>query len=286
MNDQTLQGLLLIALEAALEAVGAIRAIYKQSVRIDLKQDGTPITDADRKANDIIMGYLTGSGLPVISEESPQVDFQDRRNWQWYWLVDPLDGTREFIDRTGEFTVNIALMHAANPIIGVIAAPVPDYAMVGWVGHKTWKIESASQIGQHHPHWRQSAIDDFARTVRMYTSQPGLSVAVSRSNYDEKTRGLVQKLSESYDRINLVSRGSSLKFCNMAENLISLYPRHSPTWEWDTAAGHAILRASGGELYTLDKQPLQYNKEKLINPPFIAIANPYESDRIFSELAL
>ncbi|MFO7978155.1 MAG: 3'(2'),5'-bisphosphate nucleotidase CysQ [Bacteroidales bacterium] len=287
MEDNQLQSLLYIALKAAMEASGAISNHYQQSIYVETKEDGSPITEADRQANSIIMKHLEKTGLPVISEESEVAPYEQRRHWEWFWLVDPLDGTKEYISRTGEFTVNIALIHKNTPVLGVITAPALNTGYVGWVGKKVWKIDRVDQMESEHPDWQEQEPDTFTRSLRLFTTQPGVSVGVSRSHRDAQTDEMIGRLHEFHDRVNLISKGSSLKLCHMAENLISIYPRFSPTHEWDTAAGHAILKAAGGEMYqAANKKPLEYNKPQLKNPAFIAMASTYDSERYFSELAL
>jgi 3'(2'), 5'-bisphosphate nucleotidase len=287
MTEKALVELLHASLATALEAGKTIRLCYDKAIEIEYKADGSPLTEADESAHAIIAGHLAHTGLPIISEEGKMIAYNERQLWDWHWLVDPLDGTREFISRNGEFTVNIALIHKGSPVLGVIAAPVLRTAYLGLAGVNAWKITDTTPLEKNTELLLKQDIFSFARPMVMMPRQQAMSVAVSRSHYDEQTRALVRQLIARYDQVSLLSKGSSLKFCDLAENLANIYPRYSITNEWDTGAGHAILKAAGGEVYSLeDRKPLRYNKESLQNPPFIAIPDRNDSDRYFSELSL
>ena len=286
MTEKALLDLLQASLAAALEAGQAISLCYEKPFNIEYKTDGTPLTEADESAHAIITAHLTQTGLPILSEEGEMPPFEERQHWDWHWLVDPLDGTKEFISRNGEFTVNIALVHQGNPVLGVIVAPVLKTAYLGLVGVNAWKITDTTPLEQDPELMLKQDLFTFARPMVMMPPQQAISVAVSRSHYDDQTRALVRQLIARYDQVSLLSKGSSLKFCDLAENLASIYPRYSVTNEWDTGAGHAILKAAGGEVYSMDdRKPLRYNKESLHNPPFIAFPDRNDSERYFSELS-
>jgi 3'(2'), 5'-bisphosphate nucleotidase len=188
-----------------------------------------------------------------LSEESASIDWAVRRSWRRYWLVDPLDGTREFIKKNGEFTVNIALIENGEPVLGVVYAPVMDWLLVGGRG-----------LGAQ---WQRGGAHGMAAVAR--AGNP-LRVAASRSHRDEKTQGYLDRIGA----VDTFGLGSSLKFCKIATGEIDLYPRFGPTSEWDTAAAQAVLEAAGGGVYTLDGEPLRYNgKESLLNPHFIAVGD-------------
>ncbi|MCS6991190.1 MAG: 3'(2'),5'-bisphosphate nucleotidase CysQ [Chitinophagales bacterium] len=227
---------------------------------IEVKSDNSPLTVADKRSNKVILEALRSRfpQLPVISEETKQVPYEVRRKWKSYWLVDPLDGTKEFIKKNGEFTINIALMQDSVPIAGVIYAPALDklwYALKGAGAYVQEGNQEARQLKRGHD-WR------LINPVR---------VVASRSHMDDRTMQFVEKLWDRGVEVRFVSSGSSIKFCMVAEGLADVYPRYGPTMEWDTAAGQAILELTGGRVYNADThQRLFYNKENLLNPPFIA----------------
>ncbi len=232
-----------------------IMAVYMQNFEVFEKADASPLTLADLAAHRCIVSKLPAldAGLPILSEESANISWPERRQWSRYWLVDPLDGTREFIKKNGEFTVNIALIENGEPILGVVYAPVMDWLLVGGRG-----------IGAN---WQRAGESGIATVAE---SGVPLRVAASRSHRDEKTQSYLDRMG-SADTFGL---GSSLKFCKIATGEIDLYPRFGPTSEWDTAAAQAVLEAAGGGVFTLDGEPLLYNtKESLLNPHFIAVGD-------------
>ncbi len=228
--------------------------IYQTGFAVDTKADHTPVTAADLAAHELIMRELTllTPDIPVWSEEAAEIPRAQRRQWRWFWLVDPLDGTREFIRRNGEFTVNIALLCGQAPVLGIIHAPVPGRDYWGGPGLGTWR-QDAGQTPQ-----------DIA--VRHSQARPP-RVAGSRSH---GTGALAAFLAELGPH-ELQSIGSSLKFCLIAEGTADLYPRLGPTSEWDTAAGQAIVEGAGGTVVDATGRPLRYNsREDALNPDFLA----------------
>ncbi|MGM0632611.1 MAG: 3'(2'),5'-bisphosphate nucleotidase CysQ [Pseudomonadota bacterium] len=250
----------------AFQAGQAILEIYERGAErltVETKADDSPLTEADRRAHHVITGALRGltPAIPVLSEESEEVSYAERRQWQTYWLVDPLDGTREFINRNGEFTVNIALIVDGEPVLGVVHVPVSGTTYTGLVGEGAWcyrEGREAQPIG-----------------VRSLSGQRSLNVVGSRRHGAEALEAMLATLRQHFDEVNLVSMGSSLKICLLAEGEADLYPRLGPTSEWDTAAAHAVLRAAGGDIVTADFEPLRYNgKDSLLNPYFLALGDP------------
>ena len=232
-----------------------IMAVYQQDFSVIEKADNSPLTQADLAAHLCIVRMLQelDSEIPILSEESASIDWSVRKHWAKYWLVDPLDGTREFVKKNGEFTVNIALIENGEPVLGVVYAPVIDWLLVGGrdIG-AYWQIEKKSGIAKISP-----------------ASMP-LKVAASRSHRDEKTQAYLDKIGA----FNTVALGSSLKFCKIATGEIDLYPRFGLTSEWDTAAAQAVLEAAGGGVFTLDGKPMRYNhKDSLLNPHFMAVGD-------------
>ena len=236
----------------------AILDIYQTDFAVQTKDDHSPLTAADLAAHRAIARGLAelAPDLPLLSEEGADTDWDTRRHWSRYWLVDPLDGTREFVKRNGEFTVNIALIEDGVPVLGVVYAPVLDYLVYARRGVGCWLHESGS-----------------GRDMPLQTRRPGaapLRVAASRSHLDPRTARVLEAIGE-HERLGL---GSSLKFCRIAEGCADVYPRFGPTSEWDTAAGQCVLEAAGGAVLGLDGAPLRYNRgASLINPEFIALGD-------------
>ncbi|MEE8496371.1 MAG: 3'(2'),5'-bisphosphate nucleotidase CysQ [Xanthomonadales bacterium] len=235
----------------------AILDVYQQDFSVTHKQDNSPLTQADLASHTIICDALAAltPAIPLLSEESTEIDFTTRSAWRQYWLVDPLDGTREFVNRNGEFTVNIALISDHIPVFGVVYVPVSGVSYTG--------IEKLGASRQ----------DPGQAPVRIHVRQPCANPVVvigSRSHDNPKLHHHLAAIGD----YKLVSMGSSLKFCLLAEGKVDFYPRLGPTSEWDTAAAHAVVNAAGGQIVTLDGEPLQYNcKESLLNPEFLVIAD-------------
>lgn len=282
--DNSTQKNLTTALQAALEAGEAIMQVYDGHFHTEEKADGSPITIADKRANEIICRHLSGSAWPIISEENKLAAYAERKNWDCFWLVDPLDGTKEFISRNGEFTVNIALIQGGLPVLGVIVAPALSKAWLGTAGMPPKVLKNLkTPPGGFNSDMLDRMIAD-ADTMQGLPHGEIIHVGVSRSHLDEKTEALVNKMKAHFGKVFMHPKGSSLKFCDLAAGDSACYPRYTPCYEWDTAAGHAILRAAGGEVYNLKTmQPLQYNKEDLRTPPFIAFSSKKDSAHYFAE---
>ena len=261
--------MLLQAIKASILAGKAILEVYQTNFEVDFKEDKSPLTLADRRADDIIREAMKSTDLPVLSEEGEMIDHEIRQHWQQYWLVDPLDGTKEFVNRNGEFTVNIALIENHKPVVGVIYAPTIDLLYFS-NRREAYKIEKAEK--------HLSENDSLEGLIRNSTQLPlqkkhnGFTIVSSRSHQHHETEAFINDLALQYPKIEIISKGSSLKLCMIAEGVADCYPRFGPTSEWDTAAGHAIVNASGGKLVLADNpsQELSYNKINLLNPSFIA----------------
>ena len=256
-------------IETAVLAGRAILEIYDSDFDIELKSDLSPLTEADKKSHRIICEYLNSTGWPVLSEEGKEIPFEERKNWNQFWLVDPLDGTKEFIKRNGEFTVNIALIEDQKPVLGVIYAPVSDELFFGEEKTGAFKVENASRSLSD---LKQTA--DWMNTsnrIPVIRQDSMFRIVASRSHLNRETEDFINHVSQEKRNIELVSKGSSLKLCLLAEGKADIYPRFAPTMEWDTAAGHAIVSAAGGKvIHAEHKMELKYNKENLLNPWFIA----------------
>ena len=243
--------------EIAVDAGKAILDVYGKDFEVSHKDDASPLTQADLASHRIIcdaLAHLTPD-IPVLSEESSDLDYDTRADWSQYWLVDPLDGTKEFINRNGEFTVNIALVRSHEPILGVVHVPVTGVTYTGLVGK--W-------ASKHDADGRMEHI-----SVRTPCADPVVVVG-SRSHANPRLLEYLAKLGP----YELVSMGSSLKFCLVAEGKADFYPRLGPTSEWDTGAAHAVVIAAGGKIVTLEGKPLRYNtKKSLLNPEFLVIAD-------------
>lgn len=245
-------------LAIAEEAGKATLEIYNRGFNIEEKDDRSPLTEADKKSNEIILDGLLRNypDIPYISEETKQRPYDERRTWRHFWLIDPLDGTKEFIKRNGEFTINIALIENQVPVLGVIYVPVKDIFYYSLKGTGSFKIDMGSG----------------AQPIRATTemNKEKLVVVGSRSHGGEALNAYIEKRRKEYREVELITSGSSLKFCLVAEGKADLYPRTGPTYEWDTAAGHAIVLESGKSVYDFDSgEPLLYNKENLLNGWFI-----------------
>lgn len=257
------------------KAGDAILDIYADESRfgIETKADNSPVTRADLAANAIIQAALPSIlDIPILTEEQQAPNYSVRKNWQRYWLVDPLDGTKEFIHRNGEFTVNIALIEHHRPRLGVVYAPVLDTTYIGVKDVGAWKIERGAE----------KSIQTRSLGERQQGGLP-LSVVASRRHGLDVLEQVLAPLRPQFADVECVSVGSSLKFCLLAEGGADFYPRTAPTCEWDTAAGQAVLEAAGGVVLDNARQPLLYNRHDiLLNPHFYAIADP---DTLFSLVA-
>ena len=256
-----------IAINAAVQGGLEIMKVYGQDdLGVEYKDDKSPLTLADKKCNDIINSYLSKTEFPIISEENRQLDFEERKDWDTCWIVDPLDGTKEFVKRNGEFTVNIALVKQGKPLLGVIYVPDSKELYMADVIQK----QGAKVILTSH----EVAVDAIDLNMHKIGPRKGAQNAVkvvgSRSHMSEATEEFVASLSTAENEVEIVSKGSSLKFCLVAEGKADVYPRFAPTMEWDTAAGQAICEAVRLEVISKEtNQPLLYNKENLLNPWFI-----------------
>ena len=255
------------ALLAALEAGSEILKIYGGDHGVEYKSDESPLTLADKASHECIVQHLTSTALPILSEEGKSISFEDRRHWSTFWLIDPLDGTKEFIKRNGEFTVNIALIQNQLPVWGVVYAPWLKLLYWGEVGKGAWMIEEVAA---------NVSLQNLIANARMIKSQPQADpykVVGSRSHSSAETEEFIEQLRKEHKQLEFVSMGSSLKICLVAEGKAQVYPRYAPTMEWDTAAGHAVAKAAGCTVINpKTNQELHYNKEDLLNPWFIVVS--------------
>lgn len=255
-----------VAIDAAIQASSAIMEIYSREFAVELKADQSPLTEADRASHDCLAQHLRVTGIPVVSEEDEDAPYEIRNNWPMQWLVDPLDGTKEFVKRNGEFTVNIALVEAGDPIVGVIYVPVLDILYVGVRDMGAVKVERFSAANCTDLH----ALFALGERLPIDSSRTMFTVVGSRSHLSEETLAFVDALRKQHGEVEMVEMGSSLKLCLVAEGVADVYPRFAPTMEWDTGAGQGIAMAAGCTVTEQDGiTPLRYNKENLLNPWFI-----------------
>ncbi|HZG73363.1 MAG TPA: 3'(2'),5'-bisphosphate nucleotidase CysQ [Chondromyces sp.] len=253
----------------SMKAGQKIMEVYQSDFAVESKEDQSPLTLADQQSHEVIVSELQRlyPEIPVLSEEGKRLPYEERKDWEYLWIVDPLDGTKEFVKRNGEFTVNIALVHHGYPVVGVIYAPVLDIAYVAKEGLGAFKAENLN--GKTF-----SSEEEFLRYSQKLNAgelNEEISVMASRSHMSAETEEYIGQLKETYGEARLTSAGSSLKLCLVAEGKADVYPRFAPTMEWDTAAGQAIVEQAGGQVLRTDSQErLSYNKENLLNPWFIA----------------
>ena len=249
------------AIEIARQAGQIILNIYETEFKINSKEDNTPVTCADLAANELIVKKLSEltPDIPVLSEESAEVPYEQRRHWETYWLVDPLDGTRAFIERTGEFSVNIALVHQNYPVIGVIYSPVKQCSFYACSGSGAFYLSK----------------NDQANAIKVRSRCPKhITVAGTRSSRSEALLGYLKNLEQEFEGYDIKFMGSSLKSCMVAEGEADLYVRLGPTSEWDTAAAQCIVEEAGGLITDTDMKALQYNtRETLLNPNFFVFGD-------------
>lgn len=290
---------LVVAIKASLMAGSAIIDIYESAddFEIQKKDDDSPLTRADRAAHDVISEILMGASSSItphlLSEEGRDIPYEERKNWEYFWLVDPLDGTKEFINRNGEFTVNIALIHKDTPVLGVVYVPVKQilyFAVEGIGAYRFGNSEKVKSEAVIRNEVKSETVksDEFSinEIIRNSEKLPvstkhstahsspltvhSITIIASRSHMNDETMKFVEDMKKQYQHVELVSAGSSLKLCMVAEGTADVYPRLGPTMEWDTAAAHAVVQYAGAQIYTYPEQDrLVYNKQDLLNPYFV-----------------
>jgi 3'(2'), 5'-bisphosphate nucleotidase len=290
------QALLATACRAVLPASAAILRIYEEgNWNVEEKDDKSPLTRADREAHEIIARVLEEESpeVPVLSEEGAHLPFETRKTWERLWIVDPLDGTKEFLSRNGEFTVNVALAVGGTPVLGVVAVPALDTYYVAAGGHGAFRASGETVAAAAEARDPIAAME--AQAVRLAaaagagdTARAGAAaettarVVASRSHLNAETEAFIEGLKTQYTDVTIVQAGSAVKLCRVAEGEADYYPRLAPTMEWDTAAGDAVVREAGGRVLhaaadgSSDGSELTYNKEDLHNPYFVAVAKGKE----------
>ncbi len=258
------QDLLKTAINASIQAGDAIMEVYASNFEVEHKTDQSPLTLADKNSNTIIEKFLLKTNIPILSEEGAKAAYSERKNWEYSWLVDPLDGTKEFVKRNGEFTVNIAMIHNGNPIIGVIYVPVKEELYFAMEGLGSYKAS------------RNSVIDSLDNLISESNKLPidykrtNYVVVGSRSHMSRETESFFEEKKKLHGDVEVMAVGSSLKLCMVAEGKADAYPRYAPTMEWDTGAGHAIAKYAGFSVKQYNSyEDVIYNKEDLLNPWFL-----------------
>ena len=258
-HEKNILELLNIAIDAGKEILN----IYNDEIIVNSKEDKSPITQADINSNDIIVNRLKKleSNIPILTEESV-VEWKNRKDWIKYWLIDPLDGTKEFINRNGEFTVNISLIENNHPLFGIIYSPVKSLLYYALKNNGCYKLKTNSNL---------STLKNFNKINIHKEKNTTTKIIGSRSHSSKEFLNWVKK---KFTNFELITIGSSLKFCILAEGKADIYPRFGPTSEWDIAAGHIILEEAGGKLKTIDNKDILYNtKDDILNSHFIAYGN-------------
>ncbi|CAB1065275.1 3'(2'),5'-bisphosphate nucleotidase (EC [Olavius sp. associated proteobacterium Delta 1] len=281
---------LLTSIQAAIHAGTAILDVYRSTeFEIEEKADNSPLTLADRRSHEVIVDYLAKFDIPILSEEGRDIPYQERNKWDTYWLIDPLDGTKEFIKKNGEFTVNIAMIHQNKPIDGVVYVPDRDtlyfasteigsykadaHKIAGLLDGQSERPDQSAGLSDSGANQRLKDLIDLSTIlpINPSTNRP-YTIAGSRSHATPELEAVVEEKRREHGKVEFISAGSSLKLCLVAEGRADIYPRTGPTMEWDTAAGQTVVECSGGKVYKYDtEEPLNYNKENLLNPWFVAV---------------
>lgn len=265
MTEKKEKDLLETAVRASVRAGKKIMEIYDTGFDIEYKKDNSPLTLADKASHDIISSYLKPTGIPVLSEEGKDIGFDERKKWKTFWMVDPLDGTKEFIKRNGEFTVNIALIENEVPVMGIIYIPVQKILYFASETTGALKCEAIQD--------EDAGLDQLTNSgnrLPIQNSRKNYIIIGSKSHMNAETEAYIGKLKAMHGDVEILSKGSSLKITMVAEGSADIYPRFAPTMEWDIAAGHTIARIAGAKVINHETgNELTYNKESLVNPWFI-----------------
>lgn len=293
------------ALKASVEAGKVIMEYYNNTYTVEYKADNSPLTQADQNAHNCIAGYLKETNLPVLSEEGNNIPYDERKNWKEFWMVDPLDGTKEFINKNGEFTVNIALIKDGLPVMGVVFVPVTGILYFGSEEYGSYRIDSntydissldaetydlnkvsavnyeSNPDNSNHDINQLTTFQDFlskAEKLPLNPNNRAVTIVGSRSHQNPENYEFIKLFSSNFETVNVLNFGSSLKFCKVAEGTADFYPRLGPTMEWDTAAGHAVCKFAGAVVYKYKtREEIKYNKENLLNPYFVVVNSKVEA---------
>ncbi|MBI2280457.1 MAG: 3'(2'),5'-bisphosphate nucleotidase CysQ [Bacteroidetes bacterium] len=266
----TREELLITAINAALKGGEEILAIYESDFAVERKEDKTPLTLADTNAHLAIAKLLDKTNLPVLSEEGKQTPYETRKTWKQFWMVDPLDGTREFVKRNGEFTVNIALIENGEATMGIIYVPVTEELYFSDTNIGAFKVTCSQHSSPITHDSSLTTLIEKSEKLPLKQNRKNFIVVGSRSHMSAETEAYMNELKTKHTEVDMLSKGSSLKLCMVAEGSADSYPRFAPTMEWDTAAGQAIAIASGADVINWEtKKRMLYNKENLLNTWFL-----------------
>ena len=256
--------LLIKAINAAIKGGHAIMDVYASDFAVEHKDDKSPLTLADKNCNKVIENHLLGTDIPFLSEEGAIITYSERKDWEYSWLVDPLDGTKEFVKRNGEFTVNIALIHNGNPIMGVIYVPVKEELYFAMQEIGSYKVRVNSVIKN------LETLIELSNSLPIDYKRENYVIVGSRSHMSAETEVFLDEMKKKHGDVKVLAVGSSLKLCMVAEGKADAYPRYAPTMEWDTGAGHAIAKYAGFSVKQYNSsEDVVYNKENLLNPWFL-----------------
>ncbi len=265
-NPIDLHSIYKVVLASMEKASEAIIEVYNNDIQAVIKDDGSPVTQADLASSKILHQYLEHLKIPIMGEEVKNAAYDVRKDWEYYWCIDPLDGTKEFIKKNGEFAINIALIHKNRAVFGVICSPLTKEVILGG---ENFGVYTSNLDG----------IYDLKEVTSQKERNEVLTLIISRSHFTGLAEDFVEDLENKYGELSYLGKGSALKFFDLALGSADVYARFAPTMEWDIAAGHAILRQLGGEIFQYEtKFPLIYNKENLVNPWFIAYTAPLLND--------
>lgn len=270
---QAFEELMPLVIEAAIRAGKETLKYYGKEIEVDYKSDDSPLTKADLASNKVIMSFLDKTDIPVLSEENTNAEYEDRKDWNLLWIVDPLDGTKEFVKNRDEYTINIALVKDNAPVLGVIYVPVKDILYYGALNNGAFKVENAFVDYTNYNELQGRAV-----TLPNVDNKEKIVVVASQSHRNAETDAFIANVEKQHASVEIQSYGSSLKLCMVAEGVADIYPRIAPTMEWDTAAGQAIVESAGCKVVRypeLDK--VKYNKENLLNPWFVVYKSGIES---------
>ena len=260
------------AIKASVLAGKEILGVYSEKTEVEFKKDNSPLTIADKLSHQKISEFLLTTGLPVLSEEGKSIDYNERKNWKLFWMVDPLDGTKEFIKRNGEFTVNVALIKDGVPVMGVVYAPIMNVLYFGAENFGSYKISASVDdlILLTTGNIFLDSLIEKSLKLPVEKTNKNFTVVASRSHLSPETEIFINDLKTKHSEVDFISKGSSLKICLVAEGAADIYPRLAPTMEWDTAAGQAIVLHAGKsvKLYKTN-EAMKYNKENLLNEWFV-----------------
>jgi 3'(2'), 5'-bisphosphate nucleotidase len=256
--------LLIKAINASIKGGHAIMDVYASDFAVERKDDKSPLTLADKNCNEVIENHLLGTDIPFLSEEGAKITYSERKDWDYSWLVDPLDGTKEFVKKNGEFTVNIALIHNGNPIMGVIYVPVKEELYFATEEIGSYKVRVNSVIKN------LETLIELSNSLPIDYKRENYVIVGSRSHMSAETEVFLDEMKKKHGVVKVLAVGSSLKLCMVAEGKADAYPRYAPTMEWDTGAGHAIAKYAGFSVKQYNSsEDVVYNKENLLNPWFL-----------------